>query len=79
MKCKDYASSCSYVSAFSDNYMYMRLMIYRIYHRSLMQTEKSQPEGKRIMQETRFTEFPALSVDLLGLHRRPMFDYFSYL
>ena len=28
-----------------------------------MQTEKSQPEGKRIMPETRFTEFPALSVD----------------
>ena len=28
-----------------------------------MQTEKSQPEGERIMPETRFTEFPALSVD----------------
>ena len=28
-----------------------------------MQTEKSQPEGKRMMPETRFTEFPALSVD----------------
>ena len=28
-----------------------------------MQTEKSQPEGKRLMPETRFTEFPALSVD----------------
>ena len=28
-----------------------------------MQTEKSQPEGKRKMPETRFTEFPALSVD----------------
>ena len=28
-----------------------------------MQTEKCQPEGKRIMPETRFTEFPALSVD----------------
>ena len=35
----------------------------RIYHRSSMQTEKSQPEGKRIMPETRFTDFPALSVD----------------
>ena len=35
----------------------------RIYHRSPMQTEKFQPEGKRIMPETRFTEFPALSVD----------------
>ena len=45
-----------------------------------MQTEKSQPEGKRIMPET---EFPALSVDsrlgFLGLHRRPMIDYFSYI
>ena len=28
-----------------------------------MQTETSQPEGRRIMPETRFTEFPALSVD----------------
>ena len=35
----------------------------RIYHRSLMQKEKSQPEGKRIMPETRFTKFPALSID----------------
>ena len=37
--------------------------INRIYHRSPMQTEKSQPEGKRMTPETRFTEFPALSVD----------------
>ena len=35
----------------------------RIYHRSPMQTEKFQPEGKRMMPETRFTSFPALSVD----------------
>ena len=28
-----------------------------------METEKSQPEDKRIMPETRFTSFPALSVD----------------
>ena len=28
----------------------------RIYHRSSMQIEKSQPEGKRMMPETRFTE-----------------------
>ena len=28
-----------------------------------MQTEKSQPWGQRIMPETRFTEYPALSVD----------------
>ena len=37
--------------------------INEIHHRSPMQTEKSQPEGKRMMPETRFTEFPALSVD----------------
>ena len=38
--------------------------IIRIYYRSLVQTEIiSQPEGERIMPETRFTEFPALSVD----------------
>ena len=35
----------------------------RLYHQSPMQTEKSQPEGKRIMPETRFTKFPALSFD----------------
>ena len=34
-----------------------------IYHRYLRQTEKFQNDGKRIMLETRFTEFPALSVD----------------
>ena len=28
-----------------------------------MQPEKSQPEGKRMMPETRSAEFPALSVD----------------
>ena len=28
----------------------------RLYHRSPMQTEKSQPEGTQIMPETRFTE-----------------------
>ena len=28
-----------------------------------MQTEKSQPEGSRIMPKTKFTEFPALSAD----------------
>ena len=38
----------------------------RIYHRSPMQTEKSEPGRERIMPETRFTEFPALSVDLRG-------------
>ena len=35
----------------------------RICHWSPMQTERSQPEGKRVMPETRFTEFPALSID----------------
>ena len=35
----------------------------RIYHRSLMQTEKSQSEGKRTMAETKFTEFQELSTD----------------
>ena len=35
----------------------------RVYHWSLMQTEKSQPQGKWIMLETRFAEFPALSID----------------
>ena len=38
----------------------------RIYHRSQMQIKKSLPEGKRIMREMRFTEFPALSVDPRG-------------
>ena len=35
----------------------------RIYDWSSMQTEKFQTESKRIMPETRFTEFPALTVD----------------
>ena len=44
--------------------------IIRIYHWSPMQTEKSQPEGKWIMPGTRFTSFPALSVDpRVGLSR----------
>ena len=44
--------------------------INKIYHRSLMQTEKPKPEGKRIMPETRFIEFPALSVDpRVGIYR----------
>ena len=36
-----------------------------------------------MMPGTRFTKFPSLSVarglGFLGLHRRPMIDYFSYL
>ena len=35
----------------------------RIYHWSPMQSEKSKPEGKLIILETRFTKFPALSID----------------
>ena len=43
---------------------------HRIYHRSAMLTDKSQAEGKWIMPETRFTEFPALSVGpRIGLSR----------
>ena len=53
--------------------------INRICHRSSVQTEKSQ--GKRVMPETGFTKFLALSVNprlgFLGLHWRPMIDYFS--
>ena len=37
--------------------------INRIFHRFMVQTEKSQPRGERIMPETKFTEFPALSID----------------
>ena len=40
-----------------------KININRIYHRSPMQIGKSQPKGKWIMPETRFTKFPALSVD----------------
>ena len=37
---------------------------------SPMQTENSQPEGKGIMPETRFTEFLALSIDTrVGISR----------
>ena len=35
----------------------------RIYHRSPTQGEKCKSKSKQILQETRFTEFPALSVD----------------
>ena len=61
------------------NLRYQR--INRILSRSPMQTEKSEPEGKRIMAETRCTEHYPLTRGLgfLDLHRRPMFDYFPYL
>ena len=32
----------------------------RTYHRSSTQTEKYQPEGKRVMSETRITEFSGI-------------------
>ena len=35
----------------------------KIYHQSSMQIENTKAEGKRIMSETTFTEFPTLSVD----------------
>ena len=44
-----------------------------------MQTEKSQPQGERIMPETRFIEFLTRGMGFLGLHRRPVIDFFSYL
>ena len=64
-------------------YPYLVCKKNRMYHRSPMQTEKSQPEGKQIMLETRFTEFLHYPLTqgsrFLGLHQRPMIDYFSYL
>ena len=52
------------VAADDNNYSeIVYVYIYIINHRSPTQTEKSQPENKRILPETRFTEFPALSVD----------------
>ena len=45
-----------------------------------MQAEKFLPEGKRVMPETRFTEFMhyplTRGLRFLGLHRRPMTDYY---
>ena len=75
----NYFLSCIYWKIPTDN----RGMIIRIFHRSPMQTEKSQPEGKRMMPETMYTEFPALSIDpMVGISpsaRRPMIDYISYI
>ena len=45
----------------------------KVCHRSTMQIEKSPPEGKRIMQETRFIEILALSVTDVWLFFLPMF------
>ena len=47
-----------------------------------MQTEKSQSEGKQVLLETRFTEFPALSVDpRVGIFRsaEPASDRLNFL
>ena len=52
-------SKCAVVHYFD----YSRCLKNRICHLSLMQTEKSQPDGNRIMPEPRITEFAALSVD----------------
>ena len=55
----------------------------RIYHQPSIQPEKSQPEGKRIMN-ARKRGLPSFrhylltrGLGFLGLHRRPMFDFFS--
>ena len=53
---------CHTISTISLHYDPLRTN--RIYHWSLIQTEKSKPKGKRITREMRFTNFPALSVDL---------------
>ena len=55
-----YFEICPCLSAFQDC---LQVKINRIYHRSPMQAEKSLPDGKRRMPETRFTEFPEFSVD----------------
>ena len=51
--------------------------------KSQSQTEKSQSDGKRIISEMRYTEFPAYpltrGLGFLGLHGRSMIEYFSYL
>ena len=56
--------------------------INRIYHLSLMQTQKSPPEGKRMMPETRFTEFrhyPLVQrLGFLDLHRGMIFVFLIY-
>ena len=51
-----------------------------IKHRSLMQTEKSQPSGQRVMPETGYTSFPAFSVyTLVGISRFYDRFYLSYM
>ena len=43
--------------------------------RYLILTEISQPEGKWILPETRFTEFPALSVGHIKAHINKRVEY----
>ena len=61
---KCFSATCTKENSFSDSLIASLETnnINRTYHRSLVQIEKSLPEGKRIMPETRFTSFPALSV-----------------
>ena len=60
-------------------------VINRIYDWFSVQTENSQPEGKRTMPETSFTEFPAFSVDPEGrdfsvcLGDRWLIIFFSFM
>ena len=49
-------------SPYVKKFLILRL-INRLYYRPPMQIEKALPEDKRVMPETRFIEFPALSVD----------------
>ena len=86
------AMSCGHVTlskrlhnvwTFGQSWMDVNVSINRIYHRSPMQTEKSQPSGERIMSETKYPSFRhyplTRGLGFLDLHRRPMIDYFSYL
>ena len=53
--------------------------INRIYHRSLIQTEKSQPEGKRIMPETRFTDVSRNKLIPTSMNFCVFFCFFFFL
>ena len=63
IRCRKFAHISKHSHFFSIFKSIRKITEKRMYHPSPMQTEKSQPEGERIMPETRFTEFPALSVD----------------
>ena len=56
-------ASVSYSFGYKTGMYFSKLLqISRIYHRSDADRE-IQPEGELIMPETRFTEFPTLSID----------------